>query len=97
MTTYNNEGFKEIVYEYMNEGKDTIKSPLMGFALDSTSIETKLSQIKAVSNEFGGPLGSGAADTEQLLKDMTVKYEQAGNQEIVDEIQRQIDEFMASK
>ena len=97
MTTYNNEGFKEIVYEYMNEGEDTIKSPLMGFALDSTSIETKLSQIKAVSNEFGGPLGSGAVDSEQLLKEMAVKYEQAGNQEIIDEIQRQIDEFIQNK
>ncbi len=97
LTTAQGENYKKIVYEVLNEGENTIPSPLMGFALDSSSIDTKLAQIKAVSKEFGSSIGSGAADTEALLKEMHTKFEQAGNQEVIDEIQRQIDEFVASK
>ena len=66
-------------------------------ALDSGTIDTKLGQIKAISKEYGGSIGAGATDTEALLKEMHIKFEQAGNQEIIDEIQRQVDEFVANK
>lgn len=51
----------------MNEGDSTVASPLMGFAIDSSTIDTKLSQIKAVGKEYRDPNGSGAADTEKLI------------------------------
>ena len=97
LTTVQGENYKKLIYEEQNEGENTIVSPLMGFALDSSTIDTKLGQIKAVSKEYGGSIGSGAADTEALLKEMHTKFEQAGNQEVIDEIQRQVDEFVASK
>ncbi len=97
VTSNQPENFKQVIYEFMNEGENTKISPLMGFALDTSSIDTKLSQIKAVSSEYGNTIGSGVVDTETLIAEMTNKYEQAGNQEIIDEIQRQIDEFVASK
>ena len=97
ITSNQPDDFKEIIYEFMNEGELTVVSPLMGFALDATSIETKLSQIKAVGAEFGGPIGSGAADTEKLIAEAFVKYEQAGVNEVIAEIQSQVDAFVATK
>lgn len=97
ITSNQPENFKEIVYEHMNEGELTVVSPLMGFALDATSIETKLSQIKAVAKEYGDPIGSGAVDTEALLKEMFTKYEQAGIDGVIAEIQAQVDAFLETK
>ncbi len=97
LTSNQKEDFKKVVYEYMNEGEDTIVSPLMGFALDASSIETKLGQVKAVASEFGNPLGSGAVDSEKLIEEMTVKFQQAGTQDVIDEIQRQVDAFLKTK
>lgn len=97
LTSNQKEDFKQVVYEFMNEGESTVVSPLMGFAADTTSIDTKLSQIKAVAKEYGDPIGSGAADTEALLEEMFTKYEQAGIQDVIAEIQAQVDAFVASK
>ena len=81
----------------MNEGELSVVSPLMGFAIDVTALDTKLSQIRAISKEYGDPIGSGAVDTEKLLKEMHTKYEQAGMQEVLAEIQGQVDAFVATK
>ncbi len=97
LTSNQKEDFKQVVYEFMNEGENTVVSPLMGFALDATSIDTKVSQVKAVASEYGSPIGSGAADTENLIAEMTVKYEQAGVNDIIAEMQAQVDAFVASK
>lgn len=69
----------------------------MGFALDAATIETKLSIISAIDTEFRGPIESGAADTEKLIAEMTEKYNQAGIEEVITEIQNQVDAFLASK
>ena len=97
ITSNQPENFKEVIYEHMNEGELTVVSPLMGFALDSTSIDTKLGQIKAIAKEYGDPIGSGAVDTEALLKEMTTKYKQSGIDEVIAEIQGQVDSFLATK
>lgn len=97
ITSNQPENFKEIIYEQMNEGELSVVSPLMGFAADTTSIDTKISQIAAVAKEYGDPIGSGAVDTEALLEEMFVKYEQAGIQDVIAELQRQVDEFVATK
>ena len=97
ITSNQPETFKETIYEFMNEGELSVVSPLMGFALDATTIETKLGQIRAIANEYGGPIGSGAVDTEGLLKEMFEKHEHAGTKEVCAEIQAQVDAFIASK
>lgn len=97
LTVGQGEDYKEIIYTQLNEGERTIPSPLMGFALDSSSIDIKLAQIKTVSSEYGNPIGSGAADTDKLLAEMTEKYKQAGSDDIIAEIQSQVDAFVANK
>lgn len=97
LTVGQGEEYKEIIYTRLNEGEHTISSPLMGFALDSSSIDIKLAQIKSVATEYGNPIGSGAADTEKLLAEMTEKYAQAGSDDVCAAIQAQIDAFVATK
>ncbi|MBO5099179.1 MAG: ABC transporter substrate-binding protein [Clostridia bacterium] len=97
LTVGQGEDYKETIYTNLNEGENTIPSPLMGFALDADSIEVKLTQIKSVSSEYGNPIGSGAADTEKLLAEMEEKYKLAGSDEIIAEIQAQVDAFVKTK
>lgn len=91
------EEYKKFNFDYLNEGEDTSISKLMGFALDATTIETKLTAARAVHSEYGGPLGSGAVDYDSYIEEYKTKIEVAGNSEIIEEIQRQVDEFMAKK
>ena len=81
----------------MNEGENTKLSPLMGFALVSDTIDTKLSQYRAVTKEYGNALGSGAADTEKLIAEFTQKSHDAGIDDILSEIQSQVDAFLENK
>lgn len=97
LTVGQGEDYKEIIYTNLNEGERTIPSPLMGFALDSESIDIKLAQIKSISSEYGNPIGSGVVDTEKLLAEMTEKYKLAGDDEVCAEIQAQVDAFVATK
>lgn len=94
LTTNVPENFKEIIYVQMNEGENTLLSPLMGFALVSDTIDTKLSQYGAVTSEYASVLNSGAVDTEKLIAEFTAKAEAAGRDEIIAEIQKQVDEFL---
>jgi putative aldouronate transport system substrate-binding protein len=97
LTVGQGEDYKEIIYTNLNEGERTITSPLMGFALDSSSIDIKLTQIKSIASEYGNPIGSGVVDTEKLLAEMAEKYKVAGSDEVCAEIQAQVDAFVATK
>ncbi len=73
-------------------------SKLKGFTLNTDPIKTELAQVNAVVGEYKTTLSSGAApDAEALYKDFVDKLVKAGDDKIVKEIQRQIDEWRASK
>ena len=92
------EGWKEYIFDQINEGEDTVKSKLLGFAPDLTSIETKLAQVNAVASEYSEVLVSGSVENyEEHYNTFMDRLEKAGNDEIVAELQRQVDEFLASK
>ena len=97
VTSNQKEDFKTVIYEYMNEGENTIVSKLMGFSLDSSAIDIKLSQISAIDGEYRRTLDSGAVDVDAYVAEMKEKLEKAGVDEVRTEIQRQVDEFLASK
>lgn len=71
---------------------EAIKSPLLGFNLDKTPIRNELSQISAVLKGF-----SLFTATDADWKAMSEKLDQAGRQKVLTEIQKQVDEFFASK
>ena len=73
-------------------------SKMKGFTLDTDPIKTELAQVNAVIGEYKTTLASGAApDAEALYKDFIDKLVKAGDDKIVEEIQHQIDEWLATK
>jgi putative aldouronate transport system substrate-binding protein len=76
---------------------DAAPSKMKGFTLDTNPIKTELSQVNAVIGEYKTTLNSGSApDTQSLYEDFVNKLIKAGDDIIVKEIQRQIDEWRAS-
>ena len=74
---------------------DAIKSPLLGFVIDNTTIESELAQTTTVQSEY--TLSKGAVDPAQYYDEFIKKHQQAGSQKIVDEVNRQIQEFLKNK
>jgi putative aldouronate transport system substrate-binding protein len=74
-----------------------VVSPLLGFSFDPEPVKSELAQCQAVMDEFKGGLFTGAVDPDVVLPQFLEKLEKAGAQKIVDEAQRQIDAWKASK
>ena len=90
------EGFKEWVFDEVNQS--TWRSKLLGFNLDTSNISTELAQIEAIAEEYKDPLKSGSIeDCEGYMAEWESKFEVAGGNKVREEIQKQLDEFLASK
>ncbi len=77
----------------LNDESD--KSPLLGFIVDTNSILNEIANVTAVESEFKGlSNGSMGPDSIQTYKK---KLEEAGIDRIVEEVQKQIDEFIKEK
>jgi len=80
----------------VNENARTSK--LMGFKLNTDPIKDELKQIDAVVNEYKVILNSGSAeDCEALYNEFVNKLMMAGDDKVVAEINRQIDEWRKSE
>ena len=78
--------------------ENAVSSKLQGFTLDTDPIKIELAQVSAVVGEFKSSLDTGAAaNPEQLYEDFKNKLIAAGDDKIVEEIKRQIDEWRANK
>ena len=74
---------------------DAKPSKLKGFSLDTDPIKTELAQVNAVIGEYKKTLSSGAApDPEGLYQEFVEKLIKAGDDKVVEEIQRQINEWL---
>lgn len=73
-------------------------SKLQGFTLDTDPIKLELAQVTAVVGEYQKSLNSGAAsDPAGLYKEFEEKLITAGDDKIVEEISRQINEWRTSQ
>lgn len=79
----------------MNESGKT--SVAFGFVFDSTTVQNEIASVSAVVQEYQLSLDTGAVDPEAVMPEFLNKLEQAGSQVIIDEIQRQLDEWSANK
>ena len=86
---YQNEFIKKV-------NEEAAPSKLRGFTLDTDPIKMELTQVTAVVGEYKKSLSSGAAaDPMGLYEEFQQKLIAAGDDKIVEEIQRQIDEWRA--
>ncbi len=79
--------------------ENAITSPVMGFRLDQTPIETEIGQCKAVVDEYKDVLkwGLKGKDWEAYYNEFVKKLEAAGCQKVIDEIQAQYDAWRNAK
>ena len=87
------------VWEETIEGNATAEvDALVGFVVDRTPVETELAAIRAISLEYGTILSYGlTADIQGTYEEMHAKIEAAGMQTVIDELQSQVDAFLAAK
>lgn len=71
-------------------------SPLLGFRANTESITTELVQVASIIDEYKC-LENGSGDWEKLYPEFIDRLKKAGIQTIIDEYQKQIDEFLAKK
>lgn len=90
------EDYKKWVFEEVNASD--YRSPLMGFAPDTTKIQDYITQVSAVRSKYYQSLCDGALpDWEATFEQFKTEMKQVGDQEIIDELQKQLDEFLKSK
>lgn len=78
--------------EALNER--TIVSPLMGFSFDTLPVTNEIAQYDSIMKEYSD-IGKGAfANWEDMLNERNKKLEIAGSDKIVEEAQKQLDEWL---
>lgn len=88
---YHNWAFNEV-------NSSTNRSKLIGFLPDTAAITDMLTQTDALRTQYLQPLNVGAVDNwEQNYEEFVSKLKTAGEDTIISELQKQVDEFLAQK
>lgn len=83
-------------FETFNAEADV--APLFGFAFNGEAVKNQMAAVKNVSQQYYTQIFTGSnADVEGTLNEFNEKLYQAGLQQIIDEMQAQIDAFVANK
>lgn len=90
---------EDYILNEINEGDDTIVVPIAGIVFDTKSIDSELTQMKAVIGEYYDTLTWGVKGEEQAayLQEFLDKMEKAGMSKVLDELNAQADAYLASK
>ncbi|GEM_PF-3153297 len=87
----NKDMFKEI--EVVNE--TATPTVLFGFNVDLSNIENEVTLVKGVYGDFASEVLTGAEDPEVIVPRMIDAMKAVGLEKIIEEFQRQVDEFFA--
>ena len=92
------EGQPADVWEQTKQMNDTaIKSPVLGFVPDTTSISAEIANISAVEQEYKAYRNYGVAPFEDWYDEYRAKLKAAGIETVRDEIQKQYDAWKAEQ
>lgn len=88
--------YKDWVFNQSN--KSDFVSPLIGFNVDTSEINDYLTQVNVVTGKYFQALAEGVHDDwESEFDKMEAELNKVGNQQIIENLQKQVDEFLASK
>lgn len=89
---------KEWATEYYASLKNMKKHPLYGFTFDTSAMQNEFSQILKNNKELATVIYSGTvADGDAKLQELLEKNKAAGQEKVIETVQKAVDEFMASK
>lgn len=80
--------------------KTAIAAPLQSFNFDDSKVKNELAAVGNVITQYIKPLTFGVSkggDLEAEVKDVRKRLDEAGSKKIVEEFQRQVDEFLAAQ
>lgn len=84
--------------EYAASSDKNVISPLEGFSFDATNVQTEVAQRNQIFGDAKKLLTVGlAGDTKTAIEKLKADSDAAGKQTLIEEYQRQIDEFLAGK
>lgn len=96
--TYVWEGNDPNLWEEIQEFNDNaVVSAASGFTFDTTNVANEITAVTNAYNEYQASVEFGFVDPETGIAEMNDKLMDAGLQKIIDEKQRQLDEWAASK
>lgn len=86
-------------YDELREyNRNARQSKIMGFYVDMTNITTEYAAVEAIRTQYAPLLKAGVVkDVQATLDEMNAKMYANGLQVVIDEAQRQYDEFIAAK
>ena len=91
-------GQEDSVWEETKQlNKESAISPLYGFAFDDSNVKNEISNCEAITTEYCPALETGAVDYTKYLPEFIEKLRSAGSEKIIEEVQRQVDEWKAKK
>lgn len=73
------------------------EAPSFGFDFDLAPVSTQVAGFRNILDEFGKSLYTGSVDPDEYLPQVQKKLEATGINEVIAEMQRQIDEWKATK
>jgi putative aldouronate transport system substrate-binding protein len=76
---------------------NAIASPALGFTADYTNVATELAQVVSAYEQYGEPLQKGLVDPATALEEYQARLHEAGIDRIVEEIQSQLDAWLAAQ
>lgn len=79
--------------EFKKFNDDAKTSPALGFKFDTSKVVSQLAAINNVLEEFEATLYSGSVDVDDYLEKLNSKLKEQGIDKVVEEMQRQIDEW----
>ena len=77
--------------------KEAPVDPNIGFSFDPSSVENEITQIAVVGKEFDTILNNGLEAPELSVSAYYDKLEKAGRQKVMNEIQKQFNEWKAAQ
>lgn len=96
--TVNYEGTPDDIWEKYQEFNDScINAPTLGFTPNLESVKTEISSITNVNEELYATLILGIVDPKEYVPKAIDKFKDAGIEEVMAELQKQYDEWLASK
>ncbi len=81
-------------WEAFQEFNDSgVRSPSLGFHFDPSQVRTEIANVSNVASEFMPPIFTGSVDPEEHVPMAIERFNEAGLQTVIDEVQKQYDEW----
>jgi putative aldouronate transport system substrate-binding protein len=88
---------KDIWDQYKKFNDSAQKSTALGFVFDPEKVKNEVAATQTVITQFNGSLITGTVDPDKYIPQFVAKLKEAGMQKIIDEKQRQLDEWAKTK